>query len=287
MESEPTPAHQTLEIVFPFLRNNEWEVLVKVLKYYVRGANTKNIRNAAPFWTDQWILREQNTHYAWEQIIAKLDTIKEAMSELPGYITSQNHYLIRSKCDCISETIVTIVYDFTEMHEGFIRYLHDKGYMTVKMKYFRQGPNGLWGGVHVKCGKLFGGVQDLHLLSFLHRIYEVFLLPPDPDPDAYPRRRCTWPDTATIPANFRYRERPSAMLIQNPDGTPSVAMPVPRDDRLDEHSMRSDSSGDEREDSDDELRGSVRTWHFGHDSPDDSEAQLQSMLRDLKQLSVL
>jgi hypothetical protein len=61
-------------------------------------------------------------------------------------------------------------------------------------------------------------------------------------------------------------------------------MPVPRDDRLEEHSMRSDSSGDEREDSDDELRGSMSTWNFGHD---DNEAQLQSMLRDLKQLSVL
>jgi hypothetical protein len=264
-------------------------VLVKVFEYYVRDANEKNIRKAAPFWTDQRILHAQGTHYAWEQVIAELDSIKQAMWDLPEFIASQNHYSIRSKCNCISETIVMIVNNFTAMHEGFTRYLHDKKYDTVKMKYFRQGSNGLWGGVHVKCGKLFGGIQELPLLSFLHRIHDVFLLPRDPKPypdgyhNSYPHR-CTWPDIAAIPDNFRYRERPRAMLITNPDGVPVVGMPVPRDDRLEEHSMRSDSSGDEREDSDDELRGSIRTWNFGHD---ENEAQLQSMLRDLKQLSVL
>ena len=307
MESGQVSEPMTLESVFPFLRTNEWKLLVKIFEYYVRDANKTNIRKAAPFWTEQRILHAGDTHYAWEQIIAKLDTIKEAMSDLPGYITSQNHYYIRSRCDCISETIVTIVHDYTYMHEGFTRYLHDQGYMTVKMKYFRQGPNGLWGGVHVKCGKLFGGVQDLHLLSFLHRIYEVFLLPPDPDPEGYfnryPRLRCTWPEIATIPENFRYRERPNAMLIQNPDGTPSVAMPVQRDDRLEEHSMQSDSSGDERDDDDDVVTSSMSTWHIGHDSDDeydpvvagsrrvirldpDRDSQLTTKLLRLKQLSL-
>ena len=233
------------------------------------------------------------------------------MWDIQGYIANptSRHIpsLIRTKCDSISETIVTIVYNFADLHEDFTRYLRDNKYDTVKMKYFRQGPNGLSGGVHVKCGKLFGGVQNLHLLSFLHRIYDVFLLGPDPDPEGYfnrwPRRRCTWPDTAAIPANFRYREEPTPMIVTNPDGTPVMAMPVQRDDRLEEHSMQSDSSGDERDDSDDDdvVRSSVRNIRIGPDSDDDidyhrpmfgaddsdrSDARLTTLLHDLKQLSV-
>ena len=310
---DPAPQPPTLESAYAFLRTDEWNVLVKVFQYYCRDANKTNIRKAAPYWTAQRKLDAEGTHYAWEQVIAKLDSIRQAMSDLPEHIASKNHYSIRTKCDSISETIVTIVYDFAAMHADFTSYLRDNKYDTVKMKYFRQGPNGLWGGVHVKCGKLFGGVQNLHLLSFLHRIYEVFLLGKDPDPDGYfnryPRRRCTWPDYAAIPANFRYREEPTPTIVTNPDGTRVVAMPVQRDDRLEEHSMRSDSSGDERDerdDSDDEVvRGSMSTWHFGHDSdgeddrvvagsrrvrhidPDERNAKMQSMLRDLQQLTAV
>ena len=311
MEPGQVSESMSLESVFPFLHTNEWKVLVEIFEYYVRDANKTNIRKAARFWTEQRRLQHEGAHYAWEEIITKLDGIRQAMWDIQGYIANptSRHIpsLMRTKCDAISETIVTIVHDYTYMHEGFTRYLHDQGYMTVKMKYFRQGPNGLWGGVHVKCGKLFGGVQDLHLLSFLHRIYEVFLLPPDPDPEGYfnryPRLRCTWPEIATIPENFRYRERPNAMLIQNPDGTPSVAMPVQRDDRLEEHSMQSDSSGDERDDDDDVVTSSMSTWHIGHDSDDeydpvvagsrrvirldpDRDSQLTTKLLRLKQLSL-
>ena len=312
MEPLPAPEPPTLESVFAFLHTNEWKVLVKVFEYYIREANKTNIRRAAPFWTAQRKLDAEGTHYAWEQIIAKLDSIRQAMWDIEESIANQSrnlsrsHYLIRTKCDSISETIVTIVYDFAAMHEGFTRYLHDKKYDTVKMKYFRQGLNGLWGGVHVKCGKLFGGVQNLHLLSFLHRIYEVFLLPPDPDPEGYHNsypHRCTWPDIAALPDNFKHRERPGARLIENPDGSHTVAMPVQRDDRLEEHSMRSDSSGDERDDSDDDdvVRSSVRNIRIGPDSDDDidyhrpmfgaddsdrSDARLTTLLHDLKQLSV-
>ena len=310
MEPGQVSESMSLESVFPFLCNDEWKVLVKVFEYYIREANKTNIRKAARFWTEQRKLQHEGAHYAWEEIIAKLDGIRQAMRDIQEYTGRHRSHrlspsIIRTKCDAISETIVTIVYSFTEMHEGFVRYLHDNGYMTVKMKYFRQGPNGLWGGVHVKCGKLFGGAQDIHLLSFLHRIYEVFLLPPDPDPEGYfnryPRRRCTWPEIATIPENFRYRERPNAMLIQNPDGTPSVAMPVQRDDRLEEHSMRSDSSGDERDDDDDDVTSYMSTWRFGHDSDDEYDpvvagsrrvrrlgpnAQLTTKLLRLKQLSL-
>jgi hypothetical protein len=79
-------------------------------------------------------------------------------------------------------------------------------------------------------------------------------------------------------------------------------MPVQRDDRLEEHSMRSDSSGDERDDSDDDVRGSMRAWRIGNDSDDEGDsvvagsrrtvrinrpenAQLTIMLRNLKLLS--
>ena len=167
----------------------------------------------------------------------------------------------------------------------------------------------------MKCGKLFGGVQNLHLLSFLHRIYEVFLLGPDPDPEGYfnryPRRGCTWPDTAAIPANFRYRG-PEGLLIVNPDGSHMTATPsassLQGDYTLEEHGMRSDSSGDERgerdgsDDSDDDVvSSSMRTIRIGPDSDDDialhapmygahggdrSDARLTTMLHDLKQLSV-
>jgi hypothetical protein len=76
---------------------------------------------------------------------------------------------------------------------------------------------------------------------------------------------------------------------------------MPIDDSLEEHSMRSDSSGDERDDnSDSVVRDSVRTFRIGPDSDDDidferpivdynsdgSAAHLTSMLRDLQQLSV-
>jgi hypothetical protein len=78
---------------------------------------------------------------------------------------------------------------------------------------------------------------------------------------------------------------------------------MPIDDSLEEHSMRSDSSGDERDDdsdSDSVVRDSVRTFRIGPDSDDDidferpivdynsdrSAAHLTTMLRDLQQLSV-
>jgi hypothetical protein len=312
MEPQPTPEPPTLESVFEFLHTNEWKVLVKVFEYYVRDANKTNIRKAAPYWTTQRKRDAEGTHYAWEQVIAKLDSIRQAMSDLPEHIASQSHYSIRTKCDSISETIVTIVYDFAAMHADFTRYLYDKNYDTVKMKYFRQGPNGLWGGVHVKCGKLFGGVQNLRLLSFLHRIYDVFLLGPDPDPDGYfnryPRRRCTWPDYAAIPANFRYRG-PEGLLIVNPDGSHMTATPsapsLQGDYTLEEHGMQSDSSGDERDerdDSDDDVvSSSMRTIRIGPDSDEDVDleapmfggrgsdsqgAHLTTMLHALKQLSV-
>jgi len=233
----------------------------------------------------------------------RLQRITEAMRELPEYIARQHHYYIRARCDCITETIVLIVQDFEAMNAKFTKYLHDNEYDTVKMKSFRQGPNGYSGGKCVKYGTLFGGVQSLHLLSFLHRIYEVFLLPPDPDPDAYPPRRLhTWPAIAAIPEKFRYRERPRAMLIQSPGEAPALAMPVQRDDRLEEHSMRSDSSGDERDDSDDVVRDAMRTLRIGNDRDERDpvvagsrrtvrinryeNAQLTTMLRDLEQLSV-
>ena len=92
------------------------------------------------------------------------------------------------------------------------------------------------------------------------------------------------------------------MLIQNPDGTPSVAMPVQRDDSLEEHGMRSDSSGDERDDEDDVVTSSMSTWRIGHDSDDerdpvvagshrrrldpDRDSQLTTKLLRLKQLSL-
>jgi hypothetical protein len=243
MESEPTPAHQTLESVFAFLRTDEWKVLVQVFEHYVRDANKKNIRAAVPFWTHQRKRDAPETHSAWKDIIAKLDSIKEAMRDLPDFITRKDHYYIRRRCDRICQNIVMIVNDYAAMYEGFTRYLQDKKYDTVK----------------------------LHLLSFLHKIHDVFLLPrePKPPPDGYHNRApylCTWPDISAIPHNFKYRERPGALLIQGPDGGHSVAMPVQRDDRLEEHSMRSDSSGDEGDDSDDDMHASMRTWNFGHDS---------------------
>jgi hypothetical protein len=301
MDSAPTPQPPTLESVFAFLRTDEWKVLVKVFEYHVRGANKKNIRAAAPFWTDQRILLAGNTHAAWETIIAAFDSIRQCMWDLQEYIASRNHYYIRSKCDHISQNIVMIVNDYAAMHEGFTTYLQHKKYDTVKMKYFKQGPNGLWGGVHVKCGKLFGDAQELPLLSFLHRIHDVFVLPPDPDAEGYHNNyphRCTWPDTAAIPDNFRYRQRVIPIQIDNPDGTPVVAVPVPIDDGLVEHGMRSDSSGDER---DDEMRTAWRHMRIGNDSDeeiefhqsmfgesdsDSSHAQLTTMLHDLNQLSV-
>ncbi len=129
------------------------------------------------------------------------------------------------------------------------------------------------------------------------------LLPWDEALEPYPPRRLhIWPDISAIPDNFKYRERPRALLIQGPEGGHSLAMPVQRDDRLEEHSMRSDSSGDERDDSDDDMHASMRTWNFGHDSADerddvvrdshrirriglDSNVNLTTMLRNLKQLS--
>ena len=303
MASAPTPPPPTLQSVFAFLRTDEWKVLVDVFEYNINDRRNKNLQKATPFWTRQRKLDARETHEAWESILEQLQNIKQAMRDLPEWITMQNHHMIRTKCINITETIAVIVNYFGYMDATFTRYLHNKEYDTVKMKYFRQGPNGLWGGVHVKCGRLFGGVQSLHLLSFLHRIYEVFVVPPDPDPEAYPPRWVTWPNTAAIPANFTYRERPRPMLIQNPDGVPTVAIPVPIDDSLEEHSMRSDSSGDERDDdsdSDSVVRDSVRTFHIGPDRDDDinferpivdynsdgSAAHLTTMLRDLQQLSV-
>jgi hypothetical protein len=302
MESEPVSETQTLENTYAFLRTDEWKVLMKIFEHYIRDKNKKNIKRADPYWTDRQLIRFHTTHLAWTDIISELESIKQTMWDLPEYIASQDHYYIRINCEHIRETIVLIVNKFAEMKAEFTNYLQDNEYITVKMKYFRQGPNGLWGGVHVKCGKLFGGVQSLHLLSFLRRIYEVFVVPPDPDPDAYPPRWVTWPDISAIPDNFKYRERPGALLIQGPHGGHSVAMPVQRDDRLEEHSMRSDSSGDERDDSDDDMHASMRTWNFGHDSDDerdavvrdshrirriglDSNVNLTTMLRNLKLLS--
>ncbi len=128
------------------------------------------------------------------------------MEPLAEYIASQDHHYLRIKCEHIRETIILIVNHFTEMKAEFTNYLQDKEYITVKMKYFRQGPNGQWRGV--KCGKLFGGVQSLHLLSFFRRIYELFVVPVDRDPGAHHiRRRYTWPEIAAIPENFKYRAR--------------------------------------------------------------------------------
>jgi hypothetical protein len=306
MESEPVSETQTLEITYAFLRTDEWKVLVDVLEYNIRDGRKKNLQKAAPFWTmrtERQKLLLQHTHEYWKAIMEQLKNITEAMRDLPEYIHSRNNYYIRSKCNRITETIVLIVQDFEGMDATFTRYLHDNQYDTVKMKYSRQGPNGLWGGVHVKCGKLFGDVQSLHLLSFLHRIYEVFLLPWDQALEPYPPRRLhTWPAIAAIPDNFKYRERPRARLIQGPDGGHSVAMPVQRDDRLEEHSMRSDSSGNEKDDNDDDVRGSMRTWRIGNDSDDEGDsvvagsrrtvrinrpenARLNTMLRNLKLLS--
>ena len=304
METQATPP---LESEFAFLQTNEWKVLVTVFEYYTREANKTNIRKAAPFWTEQRKLEYADTHYAWEEIIAKLDGIRNAMWEIQGYIAKPTRHspsLMRTNCDAISETIVTIVHSFAFLHADFTRYLHDNKYDTVKMKYFKQGSNGLWGGVHVKCGKLFGGVQDLPLLRFLHRIYEVFLLPKDPDPEGYfnrwPRRLCTWPEIATIPHYFRYkepapiqenvtyREEPRPMPIVNPDGTHVWAKPVPRDGPLEEHGMRSDSSGDERDERDDsagvvrDVRDSVRTWNFGHDSDDELDPVVEDAHRVIR-----
>jgi hypothetical protein len=276
MASAPTPQPPTLQSVFAFLRTDEWKVLVDVFEYNMNDRRKKNLKKAAPFWTSQMKRDAHATHEAWESILEQLQNIKEAMRELPEYIGRQDHYYIRAKCNGITETIVLIVQDFKDMDATFTTYLHNKQYDTVKMKYFRQGPNGLWGGKNVKCGKLFGDVQSLHLLSFLHRIYEVFLIPDDPAAYYPPRRLHIWPDTAAIPENFRYRvrERIPARLVANPSGrTPSganeweinaVAIPMPIDDSLEEHSMRSDSSGDESDDDSDGddrvVRDSVRTF---------------------------
>jgi hypothetical protein len=314
MDSTPTPQPPTLESVYAFLRTDEWNLLVNVLEYNIRDGRKKNLKKAIKFWNmcpEHVAIRLVHTKMNWEAIMDRLKNITEAMRELPEYIDSQRHYYIRSKCNSITETIVRIVQDFEAMDANFTKYLRDNEYDTVKMKYFRQGPNGYSRGKCVKYGTLFGGVQSLHLLSFLHRIYEVFLLPPDPDPDAYPPLRLhTWPAIAAIPEKFKYteRERPRALLIQGPDGEHTVAMPVQRDDRLEEHSMRSDSSGDEHDDSDhsdDVVRDAVRTWRIGNDSDDERDpidratdgrvvrlnspenAQLTTMLRDLEQLSVL
>jgi hypothetical protein len=293
MASAPTPQPPTLQSVFAFLRTDEWKVLVDVFEYNMNDRRKKNLKKAAPFWTSQMKRDAQATHEAWESILEQLQNIKQAMRDLPEWITMQNHHMIRTKCINIRETIAEIVDYFGYMDASFTTYLHNKEYDTVKMKYSRQGPNGLWGGVHVKCGKLFGGVQSLHLLSFLHRIYEVFVVPPDPDPEAYPPRRVTWPNTASIPENFRYRVRESipARLVANPSGkTPSgayeweinaVAIPMPIDNRLEEHSMQSDSSGDERSDDDIDFERPIVDYNS-----DGSAAHLTSMLRDLQQLSV-
>jgi hypothetical protein len=284
-QATPQPATQppTLESVFAFLRTDEWKVLVDVLEYNIRDGRKKNLQKAAPFWTmcppRQAILLE-HTKMEWQSTIQRLQNITELMRELPEYIASQDHYYIRAKCDGITETIVLIVNDYTSMHAKFTKYLHDNEYDTVKMKFFRQGPNGWSGGKFVKYGQLFGGVQSLSLWSFLHRIYEVFLLPWDEAIDQYPPRRLhTWPDAAAIPENFRYRvrERIPARHVETPIGDNqwelnAVAIPLQRDDRLEEHGMRSDSSGEERHDNIDsdgvvrDVRDSVCTWHFGNDS---------------------
>ncbi len=210
------------------------------------------------------------------------------MRELPEYIASQREHIdserydhIRAKCDGITETIVLIVQDFKNMDAKFTKYLRDKQYDTVKMKSFRQGPNGYSGGKFVKYGTLFGGVQSLSLWSFLHRIYDVFLVPWDEAITHYPPRRLyEWPDAAAIPENFRYRvrERLPTRQVENPSGenqwkVTQVAVPLRRDDLLEEHGQRSDSSGEERHDHRDvrDVRDSVRTWHFGNDRQDSDD----------------
>jgi hypothetical protein len=272
MDSTPTPQPQTLQSVYAFLRTDEWKVLVDVFEYNISDRRKKNLQKAAPFWTS---LRKRNapqTHEAWESILEQLQNIKQAMRDLPQWIDRQDHDMIRSECDSITETIAVMVNYFEYMDASFTKYLQNKQHDTVKMKYFRQGDNGLWGGKIVKCGRLFGGVQSLHWLSFLHRIYEVFKMPPNPDAH-YPPRWVYWPAAAEIPDNFRYKALNTGLLIVMPDGSHQLAGPVQTNDPLEEHSLASDSSADDEDrkyDSDERVvRDSMRTFRIGPDSDDD------------------
>jgi hypothetical protein len=280
MEPQATPA---LESVYAFLRTDEWKILINVFQHYYRTNNKRNIRTAAPFWTRKRKAEASQTHMAWEYIIAELDGIRQAMWDLPGLInrpSNHTHYMIRLECHRICQNIVRIVNNYATMAltEAFTTYMRQQQYDIVKMKYFRAHPTQIWRGWYVKCGKLFGGVQDIPLLSFLHRVHDVFLIPEDPEvyEDRYPHR-CTWPDTAAVPDKFIYwvRTHIPARQIINPDGISVAAIPVPRDDICPEKPVEEDSSAsddDRKADSDSGdsvVRGSMRTVRIGHDSDDD------------------
>ncbi len=273
-------------------------MLIKVFEHHLRSK--RNVKTAVDFWTRQRKADKDNwdrTFGAWEDIISALDAIRQAMSDLPDVIdrpSAYKDYMIRMNCNRICQNIVRIVNNYTAMKEEFTTYMTNNQYDTVKMKFFKAHATQPWGGFYVKCGRLFGGAENLPLLSFLHRVHDVFLIPQDPEvyEDRWPHR-CTWPDTAAVPTTFIYKElntetstqRPKTMkgvIVTMPDGSRQVGhviagegpiVTIKIDAPLPQTRIEDDSSADEadREYSRDEqfVRDSMRTVRIGPDRDDD------------------
>lgn len=143
--------------------------------------------------------------------------------------------------------------------------------LMVDMKFFRQGPNGLWGGAIWKCDRLFN-VFHIHLFCLLKMIFEHFHYH---NQEKYPII-INWQDfPQSETPGCRYQVPFTA--VQLPNGDPAVAVAL-----NEEAFLEKETSSDNDSDSDDSIIG--RVVSIGYDS--NAQLTTQSMLRNLKQLSI-
>ena len=257
---EPSPRTHEEEHKNEFWKtSNEWHYLIAIFRNYFSDDNKSNIKKAGR---------------QWKEVV---DTLQEMQYEM-GYLQhaiergGRDLIFVKSHTAVIRSKIKTIM----EWFRG--KDVPDMKCM-VEMKIFRQGPNGLWGGAIWKCHRLFN-VYVVHLFCLLRRIFDHFHYH---NQERYPIR-IQWQDfpQSVAPEGFGYQV--PYIAVQLPNGDPAVAVALNEEEYLEKEA----SSDYDSHDSDDDVSHRVVDLGFASDSEAHyDEAQMQSMLRNLKQLSML
>lgn len=262
---EPSPRTHEEEHKNEFWKtSNEWHYLIAIFRNYFDDDNKHNIKKAGR---------------QWKEVVETLQEMQYDMGYLQHAIESGGGDLcfVDSHTADIRSKIRTIMEQFqVKASEGI--YIPDTRCM-VEMKIFRQGPNGLWGGAIWKCDKLFN-VQHVHLFCLLRRIFDHFHYHTQERHPIY----IPWEKFPQSEAPEGLRYRALFIGVQLPNGDPAVAVALNEEEYLEKEA----SSDYDSHDSDNDVSHRVVRLGFNSDSEASyDDAQMQSMLRNLKQLSML